>query len=145
VKSANAMTPATAATISMCTEDQPKPEVEGDRQAAEKPKGIKRVVSFVRSRSTVEKALALLVFILAFLWIVPELQVRYFAQDVDSANVPGLINGLFLGLYFTWRRVEISQQTLETQQDQQITERFTRAIDPSYLLYACCSCPLCFL
>lgn len=31
--------------------------------------------------------------------------------------------------YFTWRRVEISQETLETQQDQQVTERFTRAID----------------
>src|SRR5829696_3108358 len=36
---------------------------------------------------------------------------------------------LFFGLYFTWRRVEISQRTLETQQDQQVTERFTRAID----------------
>jgi hypothetical protein len=123
-------------------EDQPKREAESDRQPAEKPKGIKRVVSFVRSRSNVEKATALLVFILAFLWLVPELQVRYFAQDVDSANVPGLINeyrrtwaqilggfGLFLGLYFAWRRVEISQRTLETQQDQQVTERFTRAID----------------
>jgi hypothetical protein len=36
---------------------------------------------------------------------------------------------LLFGLYFTWRRVEISQQTLEVQQDQQVTERFTRAID----------------
>jgi hypothetical protein len=36
---------------------------------------------------------------------------------------------LLFGLYFTWRRVEISQRTLETQRDQQVTERFTRAID----------------
>ena len=36
---------------------------------------------------------------------------------------------LLLGLYFTWRRVEISQRTLEATQDQQVTERFTRAID----------------
>ena len=36
---------------------------------------------------------------------------------------------LLLGLYFTWRRVEISQHTLEATQDQQVTERFTRAID----------------
>ena len=36
---------------------------------------------------------------------------------------------LFFGLYFTWLRVEISQRILETQQDQQVTERFTRAID----------------
>jgi len=42
-----------------------------------------------------------------------------------------ILGGFFvlLGLYFTWRRVEISQKTLETQQDQQVTERFTRAID----------------
>jgi hypothetical protein len=36
---------------------------------------------------------------------------------------------LLFGLYFTWRKVEISQRTLETQQDQQVIERFTRAID----------------
>ncbi len=36
---------------------------------------------------------------------------------------------LLFGLYFTWRRVEISQRTLEVQQDQQVTERFTRAIE----------------
>jgi len=96
----------------------------------------------VRSRSNAEKAVALLLFILAYLWFVPELQVRYYAQDVSSEDVPSLINeyrrtwariigGFFvlLGLYFTWRRVEISQRTLETQQDQQVTERFTRAIE----------------
>lgn len=36
---------------------------------------------------------------------------------------------VFFGLYFAWLRVEISQRALETQQDQQVTERFTRAID----------------
>src|SRR5829696_2657317 len=44
------------------------------------------------------------------------------------AQIAGGAAVLF-GLYFTWRRVEISQRTLETQQDQQVTERFTRAID----------------
>lgn len=53
-------------------------------------------------------------------------------QKKDFAQLMAQIAGglaLLFGLYFTWLRVEISQQTLETQQDQQITERFTRAID----------------
>ena len=53
-------------------------------------------------------------------------QKRNFAQLM--AQIAGGLALLF-GLYFTWRRVEISQKTLETQQDQQVTERFTRAID----------------
>ena len=83
-----------------------------------------------------------LVFFLAFLWFVPEFQGKYFSQGAAPEDMPMLVNeyrrtwaqilfGFFvlLGLYFTWRRVEISQKTLETQQDQQVTERFTRAID----------------
>src|SRR5919199_4284921 len=53
-------------------------------------------------------------------------------QKKDFAQLMAQIAGglaLLFGLYFTWRRVEISQRTLETQQDQQVTERFTRAID----------------
>jgi hypothetical protein len=87
---------------------------------------------FLRSglRGTI---LALL--IIAFLWFVPQLQGEYFSQKVPVGGRPALVNeyrrtwaqiiggfGLLLGLYFTWRRVEISQ-------DQQVTERFTRAID----------------
>lgn len=66
----------------------------------------------------------------------------YFSPDVPSKELPGLVNeyrrtwaqiiggfALLLGLYLTWRRVEISQRTLEATQDQQVTERFTRAID----------------
>jgi hypothetical protein len=66
---------------------------------------------------------------------VPQLQGEYFSQEVPVEERPALVNeyrrtwaqiiggfGLLLGLYFTWRRVEISQ-------DQQVTERFTRAID----------------
>ena len=83
-----------------------------------------------------------LVFFLAFLWFVPEFQGKYFSQGAAPEDMPMLVNeyrrtwaqilfGFFvlLGLYFTWRRVEISQKMLETQQDQQVTERFTRAID----------------
>ena len=96
---------------------------------------VERVVSFIRNRSSAAKATALLLFLLAFLWFVPELQGRYFSGSVPPEDVPALVNeyrrtwsqiiggfGLFLGLYFTWRRVEISQ-------NQQVTERFTRAID----------------
>jgi Pentapeptide repeats (8 copies) len=77
--------------------------------------------------------LALLV--VAFLWFVPQFQGEYFSRKVPAEERPALVNeyrrtwaqiiggfGLLLGLYFTWRRVEISQE-------QQVTERFTRAID----------------
>jgi hypothetical protein len=77
----------------------------------------------------------LALLIVAFLWFVPQLQGEYFSQEVPVEERPALVNeyrrtwaqiiggfGLLLGLYFTWRRVEISQ-------DQQVTERFTRAID----------------
>src|SRR5215217_8861390 len=123
-------------------EGQTKREEGNPRQNGERAKLAQRVGSFVQRRSNAEKAIALLLFILLFLLFVPELQVRLFAKDVESADVPALINeyrrtwaqiigGFFVlfGLYFTWRRVEISQRTLETQQDQQVTERFTRAID----------------
>src|SRR5215217_6346807 len=123
-------------------EGQTKREEGNPRQNGERAKLAQRVGSFVQRRSNAEKAIALLLFILLFLLFVPELQVRLFAKDVESADVPALINeyrrtwaqiigGFFVlfGLYFTWRRVEISQRTLEAQQDQQVTERFTRAID----------------
>jgi len=75
--------------------------------------------------------------ITAFLWYVPELQVRSFSENnnVEAKDVLAQTNeyhrtwaqiiggfALLLGLYFTWRRVEISQE-------QQVTERFTRSID----------------
>jgi hypothetical protein len=73
--------------------------------------------------------------LLAFLWFVPQLQGEYFSENVKPSKVPALVNeyrrtwaqviggfALLLGLYFTWRSVQISQ-------DQQVTERFTRAID----------------
>jgi hypothetical protein len=71
----------------------------------------------------------------AFLWFVPQLQGENLPQKVPAEERAALVNeyrrtwaqiiggfGLLLGLYFTWRRVEIAQ-------DQQVTERFTRAID----------------
>src|SRR5215212_9637689 len=80
--------------------------------------------------------------IVAFLWFIPQLQGAYFSQQVPAKERPALVNeyrrtwaqiiggfGLLLGLYFTWRRIEISQQELEATRDQQVTERFTRAID----------------
>jgi hypothetical protein len=84
----------------------------------------------------------LAVLIVAFLWFVPQLQGKYFSHKVPAEERPALVNeyrrtwaqivggfGLLLGLYFTWRRIEISQRELEATRDQQVTERFTRAID----------------
>jgi Pentapeptide repeats (8 copies) len=84
----------------------------------------------------------LAVIVVAFLWFVPQLQGEYFSQKVPAKERPALVNeyrrtwaqiiggfGLLLGLYFTWRRIEISRQELEATRDQQVTERFTRAID----------------
>src|SRR5215210_5612689 len=85
---------------------------------------------------------AILFFVIvAFLWFVPQLQGEYL-QEVPAEDRPTLVNEyrrtwaqiiggflLLFGLYFTWRRVEISERTLEATRDQQVTERFTRAID----------------
>jgi hypothetical protein len=84
----------------------------------------------------------LALLIVAFLWFVPQLQGKYFSPKVPAEERPALVNeyrrtwaqiiggfGLLLGLYFTWRRIEISQRELEATRDQQVTERFTRAID----------------
>jgi uncharacterized protein YjbI with pentapeptide repeats len=84
----------------------------------------------------------LALLIVAFLWFVPQRQVEDLPQKVPAEERAALVNeyrrtwaqiiggfGLLLGLYFTWRRIEISQQELEATRDQQVTERFTRAID----------------
>src|ERR671912_1745998 len=84
----------------------------------------------------------LALLIVAFLWFIPQLQGEYFSPQVPAKDRPALVNeyrrtwaqiiggvGLLLLLYFTWRRIEISQQELEATRDQQVTERFTRAID----------------
>src|SRR5215217_9192439 len=74
-------------------------------------------------------------FLLAFLWFVPQLQGRYFSQGVPAEEIQALVNeyrrtwaqilggaALLSGLYFTWR-------TLQANREGQLTERFTRAID----------------
>jgi uncharacterized protein YjbI with pentapeptide repeats len=74
-------------------------------------------------------------FLLAFLWFVPQLQGRYFSQGVPAEEIPALVNeyrrtwaqilggaALLSGIYFTWR-------TLQVNREGQITDRFTRAID----------------
>src|SRR5215217_1383417 len=101
-------------------------------QGSEHEESPGRVKWFLRSGL---RWVVLALVIVAFLWFVPQLQGEYFSQKVPAKERPALVNeyrrtwaqiiggfGLLLGLYFTWRRVEISQ-------DQQVTERFTRAID----------------
>src|SRR5215216_7905270 len=108
-------------------------------QGSEHEESPGRVKWFLRSGL---RWVVLALVIVAFLWFVPQLQGEYFSQKVPAKERPALVNeyrrtwaqiiggfGLLLGLYFTWRRIEISQQELEATRDQQVTERFTRAID----------------
>jgi phosphate/sulfate permease len=68
--------------------------------------------------------------VVAFLWFIPQLQGEYYSHKVPEEDRPALVNeyrrtwaqiiggfGLLLGLYFTWRRIEISQQELEATRD----------------------------
>src|SRR5215210_8302934 len=76
--------------------------------------------------------IVLYILLLCALWWFIRPDLGDATQRKDFAQLMAQIAGglaLLFGLYFTWRRVEISQRTLETQQDQQVTERFTRAID----------------
>jgi uncharacterized protein YjbI with pentapeptide repeats len=96
-------------------------------------------------RSGLRRAI-LALFIVAFLWFLlwflPQRQGENLPQKVPAEERAALVNeyrrtwaqiiggfALLLGLYFTWRRIAISQQELEATRDQQVTERFTRAID----------------
>jgi uncharacterized protein YjbI with pentapeptide repeats len=95
-------------------------------------------------RSGLGKAI-LALFIVAslwfLLWFLPERQGENLPQKVPAEERAALVNeyrrtwaqiiggfALLFGLYFTWRRIAISQQELEATRDQQVTERFTRAI-----------------
>jgi hypothetical protein len=96
-------------------------------------------------RSGLRRAIVAL-FIIAslwfLLWFLPQRQGENLPQKVPAEERAALVNeyrrtwaqiiggfALLLGLYFTWRRIAISQQELEATRDQQVTERFTRAID----------------
>ncbi len=64
---------------------------------------------------------SVLIFVLAFRYLSPST----FAERKDFIQLAAQILGgslLIAGLYFTWRRIEIAKE-------EQITERFTRAID----------------
>ena len=79
-------------------------------------------------RAVVVIVLYVLLGLALWFFISPETTV----QKKDFAQLLAQIAGggaLLFGLYFTWRRVEISQRTLDATRDQQVTERFTRAID----------------
>lgn len=96
----------------------------------------------MRTRRSILWWVVVALCIVTLLWFVPQLQGRYFSQGVAPGELAALVNEyrrtlaqiiggivLLLGLYATWRRVEIAERTLEATQDQQVTERFTRAID----------------
>jgi Pentapeptide repeats (8 copies) len=51
-------------------------------------------------------------------------------NDVRTTLLQGLAGAFFLATaYFTWRQLRVSQGQLQVSEDQQIAERFTRAID----------------
>jgi hypothetical protein len=96
---------------------------------------VQRLREFNREHPMIIPALVgIVLYILLFfaLWWFIRPDLGDTTQKKDFAQLMAQIAGglaLLFGLYFTWRRVEISQKTLEVQQDQQVTERFTRAID----------------
>ena len=74
------------------------------------------------------------------LWMVPQWQTpteltapqarANFENEARRTIAQILLGGLVLaGLYFTWRRVRAADQTVEVSREQQITERFTRAVE----------------
>ena len=78
----------------------------------------------------------LALFLLAFLWFVPQLQGEYFSKGIPDDKLPALVNEyrgtwaqiiggfrILLGLYFTWRRVEISQQALVLRSSKVVDKR----------------------
>jgi hypothetical protein len=96
---------------------------------------MKRGAAGMGDKGKVQWWVVLALFLLAFLWFVPQLQGQYFSQGVPANELPALVNeyrrtwaqilggaALLSGLYFTWR-------TLQVNREGQITERFTRAID----------------
>jgi hypothetical protein len=102
--------------------------------------------SLIKWASRRQPALELLGLVVLFaifgviLWKVPQLQTPPGLADPQAqANFENearriiaqiLLGALVLaGLYFTWRRVRASDQTVEVSREQQITERFTRAIE----------------
>ena len=63
--------------------------------------------------------------------LVPGAEARISSQiELIKTAAEILLGGAVLGtMYFTWRRVNAAERTIEVARDGQITERFTRAID----------------
>ena len=51
-------------------------------------------------------------------------------NDIRATLLQGLVAGFFLATaFFTWRQLRVSQRQLKVSEDQQVAERFTRAVD----------------
>src|SRR5262245_29383173 len=85
-------------------------------------------------------SISLLILLLwLFLWKLPQWQVAAVPEvkdriDLESKSRQTLVQilggaALLGGLYFTAETLRVNQKTLETTQQGQITERFTKAID----------------
>jgi uncharacterized membrane protein len=103
--------------------------------------------SLIKSTLVVLTLLFLVAPLVLALWKVPQWQVpagvtipieRAKLENQFRTTLAQIVLGVVLltGLYFTWRRVqatertvELKRRTVEVTQEQQITERFTRAID----------------
>ncbi len=86
-------------------------------------------------------SITILLFLYA-LWLVPQWQVAHLSMEVSEKEVLALeneyrktltqiIGGAFVifGVYLAWRRVAAAEKTVVVSQEEQITERFTRAVD----------------
>lgn len=95
-----------------------------------------------RKASLTITVLPVLFFSIYALWVVPQWQVAHLQMDTSAKEVAVLENeyrktlaqivgGAFfiIGVYLGWRRVAAAEKTVAVSQEEQITERFTRAVD----------------
>ena len=93
------------------------------------------------SKASLFIVIGFVVFLALALQYIPHLQVAHFgitnpkdladAENSYRATLAQILGGaaIGIGLYYTWRRINIAEDSLKVSQDGQITERFTRAVD----------------
>lgn len=118
------------------------------REAVEKYKQFKipSVSTICEEANQYSKTCLLTIIILFFVFIyliqqIPHWQVAQFgitnpkdladAENSYRATLAQMLGGIAvgIGIYYTWRRISIAEDSLKVTQEGQITERFTRAVE----------------
>ena len=85
-------------------------------------------------------ACILFLLVVLALWKIPELQLKQFSsteiEKIKLTNehrrtIAQIIAGfaIIIGLFFTWKRIRATEEQVSIAREEQITERFTRAVD----------------